>query len=51
MPLGPINDYIQGDVVDESINTTSDQAVADAAGAILTGATRTPCSCTSTTWT
>ena len=33
----PINDYIQGDVVDESINTTSDQAVADAAGAILGG--------------
>ena len=33
----PINDYIQGDVVDESINTTSDQAVADAADAILTG--------------
>ena len=33
----PINDYIQGEVVDESINTTSDQAVADAAGTILTG--------------
>ena len=31
----PINDYIQGDVVDESINATSDQAVADVATAIL----------------
>ena len=34
----PINDYIQGDVVSEIHQlTTSDQAVADAAGAILTG--------------
>ena len=33
----PINDYIQGDVVDESINATSDQAVADVATAILVG--------------
>ncbi len=33
----PINDYIHGDVVDESINTNSDQAVADAAIAILEG--------------
>ncbi len=31
----PINDYIQGDDVDEAINTTSDQMVSDAAVAIL----------------
>ena len=37
MPLGTHQRLHPGDVVDESINATSDQAVADAAGAILGG--------------